>query len=415
MSRKFGTTTIIALAMTAVANASMLSYFAFDDCTDATYTVGDEYIQVGTPPGDQTAATNGKNGGFGWNRWQRGGWSFGSPPFGETRIKDIGAGFNMGPKQFGVNSASDGSGGADARRRCMNPLAQTDTLSFSMMFGGGGAGTEITSGEAGAEIRSGLLANPGRDMCLIIAEAGRNWRVYSDNGGTVESTLPVVPGQRMDCRIYSKGNDLYDVVFCVYGTGQTSTVSSMYSSTGQQVQTVQFYSFFANGDFFANNVGASNGGVKLEGNVTLDEWLPGPGGQSVTVELDGDSDQTANATLDANGNFVFDVTVPCGTYDVYVKGSHWLRKKVASKFVALAGVNSITVSLTNGDIDGDNGVTLLDYDIFSEYFDKTSGDSDWNTVGSNGFRPVDADLDGSNDVGLLDYDVFSNNYDKVGD
>ncbi|MCE9559758.1 MAG: PEP-CTERM sorting domain-containing protein [Armatimonadetes bacterium] len=247
---------ILTLALATATAASSFGYIAFDSASDATYAVGQEYIQVGTPAGDQTNATNGKNGGYGWNKWQRGGYGD-NGNFGNTLITNVNPSFNMGAQQFGVRSGAGGNdfSGADARRRLLNPLSTGNTMFWSMMAGGNGAGTGNTKGEFGAEIRSSLLGNPGRDMCSIIGEVGDQWRVYR-NGGSVRSTLNVVAGQRVDVMMTIGAGDTFDVLFTAFGGG-SSTVSGTFLSAGQQVQTVQFYAYGTDGDFYMNNIGAA--------------------------------------------------------------------------------------------------------------------------------------------------------------
>lgn len=241
------------IAMTSV--ACSFGYLAYDTASDPVYTAGQEYIQVGTPPGDQTAATNGLNGGYGFNRWQRGGYGD-NGNYGSTLITSLDSSFGMGSQQFGLRSGAGGNdySGADARRRLINPLEVGSSMSWSMMAGGAGAGEVNTKGEFGAEIRSGLLSNPGRDMLSIIGEMGRNWRVYRD-GGTIESTIAVTPGQRVDVLFNILANDMFELTFTPWG-GVGSTVSGKFLSSGQKVQTVQFYVYGTDGDFYANNLAA---------------------------------------------------------------------------------------------------------------------------------------------------------------
>ncbi|MBS1705425.1 MAG: PEP-CTERM sorting domain-containing protein [Armatimonadetes bacterium] len=239
----------------AVSISSVVFAQAYDTASDPVYVAGQEYIQVGTTLGDQTAATNGLNGGYGWNRWQRGGYGDNNN-FGSTKITNLSSSFNMGAQQFGLRSGVGGLdySGADARRRLLNPLNVGNTMSFSLMAGGGGAGDINTVGEFGAEIRSSQLSNPGRDMCSIIGEMGRNWRVYRD-GGTMESTIPVTAGQRVDVTLSVLAGDMFDITFTAFG-GASSTVSGKFLSTGQHVQTVQFYCYGTDGDYYVNNLAA---------------------------------------------------------------------------------------------------------------------------------------------------------------
>lgn len=182
------------------------------------------------------------------------------------------------------------------------------------------------------------------------------------------------------------------------------------------------------GDFLFSTFGGQNivvavrgftAPATIAGTVNLLEYIGDVGTQVVTIEVRNVGEtipqETLQAQLSSTGTFNVLTAMSPGDYDITIKGKHWLRKLQSDILLGTSGVQGLEFTLSNGDIDGDNSVTLLDYDIFSEYFDKTSSDSDWLTPGSNGFAPADADLDGDNMVTLLDYDVFSNNYDTVGD
>lgn len=120
-------------------------------------------------------------------------------------------------------------------------------------------------------------------------------------------------------------------------------------------------------------------------------------------------------TVNVNAAWEYSLqTTLTGSYTVWIKGKHWLANQAEGVVIGMAGASNVDLTLTNGDIDGDNSVTLLDYDIFSEYFDRSSGDSDWTTTGSNGFAPIEADLDGDEAVTLIDYDIFSASFDLAG-
>lgn len=105
--------------------------------------------------------------------------------------------------------------------------------------------------------------------------------------------------------------------------------------------------------------------------------------------------------------------------------SPWLSKKFTDvNLGALNGQLTVDFSLSNGDIDGDDAVTLLDYDVFSSFFDSIADDTGTYAAPANdpffiitgsGYAPVQADLNFDNQVGLLDYDIFSANFDEVGD
>jgi hypothetical protein len=66
----------------------------------------------------------------------------------------------------------------------------------------------------------------------------------------------------------------------------------------------------------------------------------------------------------------------------------------------------VDVSLTNGDIDGDNEVTLFDFGELVAAFGSMPGDSNWNP---------DADLDGDAEVTLFDFGILVQNFGAIGD
>lgn len=240
---------IMGLALSVGAHAQI----AADNASNAPYVLGSEYIQVGTDPGDQTGATNGMNGGFGFEKWQRGG--YGSlTNAGSTKITNLGASANMGAQQFNMRSAPDGSEGADARRRLLADLEIGQSLSFSMLAGGGVAGQQNTSGFFGVEIRSSSLSNPGRDIFSINGANGFNWEVYGASGGQ-DTGLGVTPGQRLDVEIGVLAGDMFSVNLTPFGSS-TSTFNVGSISAGAKIRTLQFYVFETNGDFMMNNLQA---------------------------------------------------------------------------------------------------------------------------------------------------------------
>ncbi len=116
---------------------------------------------------------------------------------------------------------------------------------------------------------------------------------------------------------------------------------------------------------------------------------------------------TKTQLLAADGSFSF-TTSASGIASVSAKPTHWLTKK-------LAYPGALNFSVTNGDIDNDDSITVFDYGVLSDYFDKSNADSDWTTVGGNGFAPVDADVDADGAVTVFDYGIISDNFDKSGD
>lgn len=115
--------------------------------------------------------------------------------------------------------------------------------------------------------------------------------------------------------------------------------------------------------------------------------------------------RTETIFTDSAGNYVIP-DVPPGTYDVAFKASHWLRVVVPNVTVVDSDVTGVDASLTNGDIDGDNEVTLFDFGQLVQAFGSVPGDSNWNP---------DADLDGDEEVTLFDFGVLVRNFGAIGD
>ncbi|MCS6830979.1 MAG: hypothetical protein NZ749_10095 [bacterium] len=126
----------------------------------------------------------------------------------------------------------------------------------------------------------------------------------------------------------------------------------------------------------------------------------------VTVEIrrDGSLVRTDVLTLDAQGRYTLS-NLALGTYQFAFKASHWLRRVVTVEVVS-SDVLGVSVSLVNGDVDGDNEVTLFDFGQLVVAFGSVPGDDNWNP---------NADLDGDEEVTLFDFGILVRNFGMVGD
>ncbi|MCE9558329.1 MAG: hypothetical protein K8R88_05210, partial [Armatimonadetes bacterium] len=144
----------------------------------------------------------------------------------------------------------------------------------------------------------------------------------------------------------------------------------------------------------------------VTGNVTLQNIVPSPNGQVVALQIfavGGSSAlRTANVTLDASGNYSYTVSpaLANGNYDVRLKGSHWLAKRVANRAFGATGASAVSASLINGDSQPDNVIDLSDYTIVVSAFNGSLATADLN-------------LDGI--VDLTDYTVLVTNFNAIGD
>ncbi len=146
----------------------------------------------------------------------------------------------------------------------------------------------------------------------------------------------------------------------------------------------------------------------VTGNVQLGDFDPTKVSQvpvNVKVYQRGRLVRSTSVALDASGNFTLPNVAP-GTYDFAFKASHWLQVVVRDVAVPKEGLSGLNVALINGDIDGDNEVTLFDFGGLVAAFGSMPGDSNWNP---------DADLDGDEEVTLFDFGILVANFGAIGD
>jgi hypothetical protein len=86
--------------------------------------------------------------------------------------------------------------------------------------------------------------------------------------------------------------------------------------------------------------------------------------------------------------------------------THWLRRGVYGVAVLGGALDLGTVQMTNGDCDGDNEITILDFGLLVAAFGSMPGDSNWDTR---------ADVDGDGEVTLGDFAILTRNFGAAGD
>ena len=113
---------------------------------------------------------------------------------------------------------------------------------------------------------------------------------------------------------------------------------------------------------------------------------------------------TQTLTPAADGSFTLP-SVPAGTYTLGIKASRWLRRDVAVD-TTTSNVAGLALSLTPGDLNGDNAVTLSDLALLRAAYGSTPTSANWN---------ANADLNGDGAVTLSDLAMLRANYGKTGD
>lgn len=163
----------------------------------------------------------------------------------------------------------------------------------------------------------------------------------------------------------------------------------------------------------SGNLEAFTARIPLPGSVSGRINLSGYVGDWSTVAMNveihnvGSDISLLNRSINVDGDGSFDLATSLrGSFDVYVSGGTWLRKKIGNVTITSAGVGGLNVALLNGDVDGDNEVTLADYSQVAAAFGKTTDDAGFNSR---------ADLNGDGEISLADYALVAGNMGASGD
>jgi subtilase family serine protease len=153
-------------------------------------------------------------------------------------------------------------------------------------------------------------------------------------------------------------------------------------------------------DFFGIGNGlltTVSGTVTLSGSASM--------AQPLTFEFRSTGNPSFSRTLTPDASGAFSLTVARGSYNLAIQGSKWLRKVVAAD--ASAGpVSGLTVTLTSGDINGDNAVNIQDLGLLADAFNATPASPNWN---------ANADLNGDGKVNIADLGLLADGFGQRGD
>ncbi|MCA1761586.1 MAG: hypothetical protein LC664_01105 [Flavobacteriales bacterium] len=114
--------------------------------------------------------------------------------------------------------------------------------------------------------------------------------------------------------------------------------------------------------------------------------------------------ENVNATVDINGNFAFEITLP-GAYDLFIKVDGHLRD-VYADITLNTGSNDLgTLSFIAGDINNDNSINIQDFSLFSTAYGFNEDD--------DAFNPL-ADLNCDGVISIPDFSLFSSGFPADG-
>ncbi len=132
-----------------------------------------------------------------------------------------------------------------------------------------------------------------------------------------------------------------------------------------------------------------------ERDITVDFYDPG------TSDLVG----SYSATVNAAGEFTI-AEVMTGTFDIISKVDGYLAIGVEDVDIAGAGIGLELGPIVAGDINGDNGINIIDVSVLNAAFGSIEGDSNFNPL-------TDMNCDGG--VNIIDVSILNGGFGMVGD
>ncbi len=172
------------------------------------------------------------------------------------------------------------------------------------------------------------------------------------------------------------------------------------------------------GQYDDDTIAIFRGPGSFGGIVKLSESKSDPAGKAVSVEFfdpkTGQLSKAVSSRLFSNGKVAVNPGIEDGLYDVRITVKHFLSKMLRSASLPTKNGDQV-YALVNGDVDGDNAITVFDYSLLSDFYGEKESNAEWTVKNSEGFAPVDADLDEDGTVGFRDYEILSANFDKAGE
>ncbi len=357
-------------------------------------------------------------------------------------------GGNGGPGQPGGNGGVGGSGGPGGNGLFVNSLEYSGNGGAGGKGGDGGSGGHGAGGNGGSSIpfvaRTGTQGNYV-NRTLTVGAAGTGGTSPGISGSNGSATTTAFPNFSVDVFPYDELRT-HAVIYCVNSQAGASTATGIpmiteprpgvaegftilsFDAVSAQGGTVtksgNTFSYTAPGTFtgmdsFAYSVRRESdsqvaSGVCAVYVATVSRFVVIPGdylgsksGFSGVFEMveGGRVIRRQPFTTDAGGGFFGLFPVGAGLVDYRIKVGHWLSYGRQFNVALGGGVGFELIPSVNGDVDGDDSITIFDYIDLSESFMLSTGDA--------GFKPF-ADLDGDGEVTIFDYIILSGNFGLEG-
>lgn len=183
--------------------------------------------------------------------------------------------------------------------------------------------------------------------------------------------------------------------------GSTSNITSVHAD-----QNGEIYFTTVGGSFRRLNQATPY--YAVEGQIVwngLDPSATSPKYATVEYRVQGSGTPLLSLEVGLAPDGRFRLPAPTGAIVISVKKTHWLRRSVNAN-TSSGDATGLLLSMTNGDADGDNEITIGDYAVISSAFGSTPGSPNWNP---------NADLNEDGEVSIGDFAIVSSNFGLEGD
>jgi uncharacterized membrane protein len=290
-------------------------------------------------------------------------------------------------------------------------LASTAPNSSAWSITSGGAITGYA--EVGGVRRGAVMYPDGSFSTLVDLDGTSNSTAYSSSQAGQTSGV-------VDLGLPSESPSMWSNSY-MYNLKDLSDPSSQIGLTPKSGQQLNINGFVVGrADYYGNNSAYIGGptivlgqtSINVSSSILLEDFLGGASMRPVTFQLKSGNtivDTIPNVTPDIDGVYRFQCLAN-GTFDVYISADNFLRKKLANRTFSSTGVSPpLSVSLINGDIDGNNVVDRSDYRAILRRIAATE------LGGSVGIPPTTVDLNGDGVVNMNDAKIVAKNLNKQGD
>ncbi len=248
------------------------------------------------------------------------------------------------------------------------------------------------------------IASYTRDQSDPIINAGlpNNFSMFTTSIAGVHTNIVAVKAGAKS--FYRDGTDIM-VSGWDYGNGRVVNYSTV--NGANQLQDANFRTLLGNTVTWVSSNPPTGPGI--QGTVVLEDMVGTYPGTASVRYIDVATNVGAGRTtalLSPAGILTADGPDVPGNYRAVIKASRWLSRVVTVTTSASGTANFGTVTLLNGDCNGDNEVGPGDFSILASAFGSFEGDPEYQSR---------ADLNGDGEVGPVDFSILARNFGEFGD